>query len=250
MGAAFPTLPLFTLLALALGTLMPARLQVIIAALLAPAILALAVPEPVRSQAIQRWLETRYDRSGMDTLTDPVGIIVPGGGLATYVVDAALGLPLDDRGRSGRITGAAALAMRFPQANIIHAGVEQASARDAFAALGIARERVIVEERSGTTYENAILSAALLKPRQGQRWILVTSASHMPRAMATFRSVGFDVVAYPVDYEADPDNASPEAAARGRDKWWPRGRREALAILNYLATGRIKPWSLFLSPPA
>jgi uncharacterized SAM-binding protein YcdF (DUF218 family) len=246
MGAAFPTLLLFALLALALGTLVPGRLQVVAAALLLPVFLILSVPEPTRSWSIQRWLETRYDRSRVDTLSDPAGIIVLGGGLATYVVDATMGLSLDDRGRSGRITGAASLARRFPQAKVVHTGEEQPSAADVLAGLGIARDRIVIEDRSSTTFENATFTAALLKPQPGQRWILVTSASHMPRAMATFRTAGFDVVAYPVDFEADPAQAPPEAAMRAAAQpAWPRGRRELLAILGYLATGRISMWKLW-----
>jgi uncharacterized SAM-binding protein YcdF (DUF218 family) len=34
-----------------------------------------------------------------------------------------------------------------------------------------------------------------------ERWILVTSAAHMPRAIAVFRAAGFPIEAYPVDYQ-------------------------------------------------
>src|SRR5262245_9501340 len=37
-------------------------------------------------------------------------------------------------------------------------------------------------------------------PKPGERWLLVTSAMHMPRAVGVFRKAGFDVDAYPVDY--------------------------------------------------
>ena len=235
MDAGLPVLPLYGLLALALGTLAPRVLQPLLAAVLVLGAFALAVPEPVRSGAVQRWLEARYDGSGVERLADPAGIIVLGGGLATYVVDAHFGNSLDERGRSGRITGAAALANRFPKARVIHTGREQASASDAFATLGVARERIVVEDRSTTTYENARFSADLLRPQPGQRWILVTSASHMPRAMATFRSAGFDV---------DPSRAPPPAAAWAAQNGWPRGRRELLSILGYVVTGRILPWRL------
>lgn len=239
MGSAFPTLQLFILLALSLGTLAPWRLQVVVAVLLAPAYLMLSVPEPTRSGMVQRWLETRYDRSRVDALSDPAGIIVLGGGLAAYVVDATMGLSLDDRGRSGRITGAAALARRFPHAKVIHTGREQVSAQDAFEGLGIARDRIIVEDRATSTYENATFLSTLLASRPEQRWILVTSASHMPRAIATFRSAGFNVVAYPVDFEAEPTMALPGQAARAAGGGWPRGLGEIVGILGYVVTGRI-----------
>ena len=38
----------------------------------------------------------------------------------------------------------------------------------------------------------------------GERWLLVTSAQHMPRAVGCFRRVGFPVEAYPVDWHTFP----------------------------------------------
>ena len=37
-------------------------------------------------------------------------------------------------------------------------------------------------------------------PRPDERWLLVTSAWHMPRAVGVFRQAGFPVTAYPVDF--------------------------------------------------
>jgi uncharacterized SAM-binding protein YcdF (DUF218 family) len=39
-----------------------------------------------------------------------------------------------------------------------------------------------------------------VQPQPGQRWLLVTSANHMPRAMGAFRKAGFTVEPWPVDY--------------------------------------------------
>jgi len=38
-------------------------------------------------------------------------------------------------------------------------------------------------------------------PRPGEHWLLVTSALHMPQAMALCRTVGFAIEAYPIDYK-------------------------------------------------
>ena len=61
-------------------------------------------------------------------------------------------------------------------------------------------ERVTAEEQSRNTVENAVFSKLLAMPQAGERWRLVTSAFHMPRAMGTFRQAGFPVEAYPVDW--------------------------------------------------
>ena len=57
-----------------------------------------------------------------------------------------------------------------------------------------------MERRSRNTQENAEFSKALVKPKQGERWLLVTSAFHMPRSVGLFRKAGFAVEPYPVDW--------------------------------------------------
>ena len=66
--------------------------------------------------------------------------------------------------------------------------------------IGIARDRVSYERRSLNTFQNALYTKALVDPNAGERWLLVTSAFHMPRAVGAFRAVGFEVVPHPVDY--------------------------------------------------
>ena len=67
-------------------------------------------------------------------------------------------------------------------------------------ALGVARERITLESRSRDTYENAVFTKRLVNPGPGERWLLITTAWHMPRAMGCFRQAGFAVQPWPVDY--------------------------------------------------
>ena len=69
-----------------------------------------------------------------------------------------------------------------------------------FESLGIAKSRLIMERRSRNTLENAEFSKALVAPKPGERWLLVTSAFHMPRSVGLFRKAGFAVEPYPVDW--------------------------------------------------
>src|SRR6516162_9508632 len=69
-----------------------------------------------------------------------------------------------------------------------------------FEALGIPHERITAEEQSRNTIENAVFSYLIAQPKPGERWLLVTSAFHMPRSIAVFRAAGFAVEAYPVDF--------------------------------------------------
>ena len=57
-----------------------------------------------------------------------------------------------------------------------------------------------MERRARNTLENAEFAKALAVPRPGERWLLVTSAFHMPRSVGLFRKAGFNVEPYPVDW--------------------------------------------------
>ena len=70
----------------------------------------------------------------------------------------------------------------------------------------MAHDRITIDEQSRNTIENAVFSHLLASPKPDERWILVTSAAHMPRAIAVFRAAGFPVEAYPVDYQTDGRN--------------------------------------------
>lgn len=136
------------------------------------------------------------------------GIIVLGGYEDGRITAARGTLTLNEAAE--RLTETALLAHRHPQARVIVSGGAGAIVRedrpaaneiaDYLTAIGIARERITVEGRSTTTQENAMLTRALVAPKSAERWLLVTSAAHMPRAMGTFRRQGFDVVAWPVDF--------------------------------------------------
>jgi uncharacterized SAM-binding protein YcdF (DUF218 family) len=76
-------------------------------------------------------------------------------------------------------------ARRAPEAEVLAAGLVR---------LGIPRDRIILESRSRTTREQAMNVAEMLKKRRVTRFLLVTTADHMPRARATFRELGLDPV--------------------------------------------------------
>jgi uncharacterized SAM-binding protein YcdF (DUF218 family) len=138
----------------------------------------------------------------------PDGIVVLGGAIAPDVSIARGAVALNEAAE--RITVTAELARRYPDARIIFSGgsnalfaneaVEAPIAVQELEALGIPHERIIAEEQSRNTIENAVFSRLIAQPKPGERWLLVTSAYHMPRAIAAFRAAGFPVEAYPVDW--------------------------------------------------
>jgi uncharacterized SAM-binding protein YcdF (DUF218 family) len=68
--------------------------------------------------------------------------------------------------------------------------------------LGVPAQAMVLEEASRTTRQNATFSAALLKASGINRILLVTSALHMPRAVALFTAQGLQVIPAPTDFEA------------------------------------------------
>jgi uncharacterized SAM-binding protein YcdF (DUF218 family) len=143
-----------------------------------------------------------------DTRGAPDGIIVLGAS-----VEADISAAHDRavvRSAPDRIIAAAALAHRYPNARIVFTGGSATlisnDAREAdfagaiFESLGISRSRLMMERRSRNTQENAEFSKILVAPKPGERWLLVTSAYHMPRSVGIFRKAGFAVEPYPVDW--------------------------------------------------
>ena len=152
-------------------------------------------------------LENRF--ASPDITQPPTGIIMLGGAVDTHLAGDRRLLALNDGGE--RLTETAALAHRFPTVRIFLSGglghigsdtdpSESAVARQFLLSVGIPAERIAMEEKSRTTCENAEESFKALNPKPGETWLLVTSAWHMPRAVACFRAVKFDIVPYPVDF--------------------------------------------------
>ena len=154
-------------------------------------------------------------------LRDPprnvTGIIVLGGAVDPDI-SAARGIPTLN-GDAERMTALVHLARQYPGAilaftggngALLHGKLTEADiARQIFTQLGVPPDRVVYENRSRTTYENAVLLKRVLNPRPGQLWLLVTSAWHMPRAVGLFRHVGWDVLPYPVAYKTAPPDSVP-----------------------------------------
>ncbi len=156
-------------------------------------------------------LEERFPRP--TSLPEKIdGILVLGG-----AVDPRLSLYYGEtvfNGSVARVLAGVALARRHPEAKLVLIGGEgeifPVGNPEARASLpfvldeGIAPARIILEERSRSTHENADFAKDLIRPRPGESWVLVTSAFHMPRAVASFRGVGWAVIPYPVDFKIDP----------------------------------------------
>jgi uncharacterized SAM-binding protein YcdF (DUF218 family) len=74
--------------------------------------------------------------------------------------------------------------------------------------LGVPEDALWLENESQNTYENALYAKEFLGEKKINSILLVTSAMHMPRAVALFEKQGFEVVPLPVDYNVTESNSS------------------------------------------
>jgi uncharacterized SAM-binding protein YcdF (DUF218 family) len=110
--------------------------------------------------------------------------------------------------------------------------------------MGVLEGRIEMEEVSRNNCENGSESMRAIAPKPGEIWLLVTTASQMPRAVACFRAVDFPVVPYPVDFRTrgGSDLREPPASiATGLDAV-DLAAHEWIGLLTYRATGITKEW--------
>jgi len=167
-------------------------------------------------------LELRFPRPPEPSHID--GIIVLSGGLEPT---------------AERVDEAIVLARRHPEARLFFSGAYSDVLPDSPTALGLDGKRFEFESVSRNTYENAVEAWQRIRPAPGQRWLLITSASHMPRAMGVFRRVGWDVTAWPV---ADQNSIScgtwMTQSLSGRLSGFDAATHEWLGLLAYWLMGR------------
>jgi uncharacterized SAM-binding protein YcdF (DUF218 family) len=186
----------------------------------------------------------------------PTGIISLGGALDTVVSPVRGEVALNEAAE--RMTAIAELARRFPDARIVFSGgsgriifdgVSEASlAARLFESFGIVKDRITLEDKSRDTLENARFTKALVQPKPGERWLLVTSAHHMPRSVGLFRSEGFPIEAFPVDYRTRGaiDLLRPFSTLGDGLRRTDTAMREWVGLLVYRMVGRTD--ALFPAP--
>ncbi len=177
----------------------------------------------------------------------PDGIVVLGGNISPKL-SRDHGEPVVGSD-AARIVAMAKLARSYPNARIVYSGGDasllgdQSPEADFIRPLldnfGIARERVLLEAHSRNTAENAAFTKDLVKPKPGERWLLVTSAEHIPRAIGCFRRVGFPIEAYPVAWRTGKksDLMTTEIFSKGLARF-DSAAHEWIGLLAYWITGK------------
>ncbi|MGF1561562.1 MAG: YdcF family protein [Geminicoccaceae bacterium] len=211
----------------------------------------LALVTPLPEYVLGR-LENRFPALHND-LPDAVdGIIMLGGALETLTMQERDQVSLNEA--SERLSAFVYLARQYPHAKLVFTGgsglllaenelSEADVVRRYLGEIGFDADRVIFEEASRNTQENVLNSKALVQPQPGERWVLVTSAYHMPRSVGIFRRQDWPVMPYPVDYQTGaPFSIGYEPSLASKLKDLDRGVHEFIGLTAYYLLGRTSAW--------
>ncbi|MDE3010054.1 MAG: YdcF family protein [Pseudomonadota bacterium] len=221
--------------------------------LLAAVLLLLALAWTAPADALLATLEdqttpyARHDPEGVH-LGDYAGVVVLGGAIKDARLWTRPGqLPL--RESAERMVAAANIARQQPDLPMIFTGgsselggngrSEAEGARLVFAALGLAPNRVRYEAASRNTHENAVFCARLPGVDPQRPWLLLTTASHMPRALAAFRHTGWNVSPYPVDYRTAEHDEGWRLDWNSSLSHWRLALHEWVGLITY----RLRGWA-------
>jgi uncharacterized SAM-binding protein YcdF (DUF218 family) len=167
------------------------------------------------SQLLLRSLEKQYPQLPMESIPQAEAIVVLGGSTSRSPASPDQAPELDSA--SDRLLYAARL-FRAGKAPLIlfsggavpfltsrPGGSEAEAATQLLKEWAVPGQAILLEDKSRNTRENALFSRPILQSRRISLILLVTSASHMPRASAVFRKVGFQVIPAPADFQTGDD---------------------------------------------
>jgi uncharacterized SAM-binding protein YcdF (DUF218 family) len=234
------------LLALVSSRRQPKRAQRLVTAALVLLMLIGWLPLP---NYLLQHLEAQYAEMAPNTdVSGYTGAIVLGGATENGYIAQTHTQPLLNDGAE-RMTTAVALLKRYPKMHVVYTGgegellgiglSEAERARVFFDSQGATSQNLQYEDRSRNTYENAVLTSQLSGIDITKKWLLVTSAWHMPRSMGTFVKAGWNVTAYPVDFRTAPNTPWTEYSLSQGAGHWQIALHELVGLLAYRITGRL-----------
>jgi uncharacterized SAM-binding protein YcdF (DUF218 family) len=198
--------------------------------------------------AVLRQLEAQHPAPVQLDLSQYAGVIVLGGSTESSYVWEGHDQPALNSAAE-RLTAALPLLRREPRLLLLYTGgegewladgpSEAERARRFYAQQGVPSERLLLESRSRNTHENALFSATLPGVDRTRPWLLITSAWHMPRALGTFKQVGWNVTPWPPDYRTGL--ATPwhqYSLSQGAAKW-QLALHELVGWAAYRLSGRL-----------
>jgi len=172
-------------------------------------ILLLVVSHPFVAWLCLSSLERQYPPSNDRLPHDTQAIVVLSGGLYPRTTRVG-GLSEDSLVRTVyaaelyRAIGPKPVVVTGGRVNRMTTATVAERMRDVLVGAGVPVRDILVENRAGTTQENAVFVGRLLHPQGIRRIVLVTEGFHLPRSVTVFRAAGFDVVPSGCNYLAAP----------------------------------------------
>ena len=189
---------------------------------------------PVASDRLRATLEGQFPPVTMSALQEAGAIVVLGGG----VTPPSMGGDMPNlEGGADRVWFGARLFHAGKAPLVVLSGgsdpeysaySEAESMARVMVSLGVGRDALLLEDASRNTSQNAVFTAALLEGREIERIVLVTSALHMPRAVARFEAEGLSVFPAATDHEVMvrpgwqrwlPSTRALDGSARAMKEW-------------------------------
>ncbi|WP_070990165.1 YdcF family protein [Halofilum ochraceum] len=202
---------------------------------------------PFVAQKLMYSLERQYKPTAIDRIPDADAIVVLGGGVSPQApprIGPNLGHGADRIWFGAQLyaAGKAPLIITTGMRPYTDQGQTAAAAgAEVLQAFGVPADAIIAPGRSLRTYTDAQIVGEIVEREELGRVLLITSALHMPRAMATFRSAQVRAFPAPTDFEVVE---SPEAGTHpwlpGSEAFWQTSR--ALHEYVGMAWYRWKGW--------
>jgi uncharacterized SAM-binding protein YcdF (DUF218 family) len=185
-----------------------------------------ALSTPVVSNQLNAWTEIQGPDLGVALAgKDPerVALVVLGAGIRTFDESSPPRERLDAAGTQRALTASRLWHERRFGLVIVSGAPKEAAEdmADLILYLGVPPEKLIVEDRSLNTRENAIFSAGILREKgMASTVVVLTSATHLRRSLKDFATVGIAAIPAAADVVGHPrsgiDGFLPSSTALAR----------------------------------
>ena len=174
------------------------------------------------------------------------GILILGGATNPLLYNEYNQISLN--GSSERLVESVFIIKKFDKAKVIFSGgsgilnrpdFDHAQvAKSFYKKIGIEIDKIIFEDNSRNTYENIIYSKKIANPKINENWLLITSASHMKRALLIADKNNWDLIPYAVDFKNIKEfKLIPNLNLLSNLNSFQQGSHEWLGLVSYYLMG-------------
>jgi len=175
------------------------------------------------------------------------GLLILGGATNPFLSDEYNQINLNDSVE--RLVESITLIKKYTEATIIFTGgsgsihnpkMDHARiAKQFFVQVGLDTDKMIFENKSRNTYENILYSKNIVKPKKNEKWIVITSAFHMNRAIFIGEKNDWALIPYAVDFfQPKKFKYRPNLSLLNNFNQMQRGSHEWIGLMAYYLMGR------------